>query len=433
MSPAPRGTTVGVRHDTTPGRRKPWCASWYVYRVGFTGRPKAKTAWFATEAEAAEFATGLRAALAAEIETAVTATKQRAIHPANTLGTLAGFDYAYDRKADRTDVGPVYSGWLQHVQEQREANTLRSYADAVKNWIAPAKDHARYPGLGRLIISDATCAPKVFADYMSELHKGGATLATRKRVKTALSAFCTWAKFAGRLTGANPLDDLGRLLRKKGERDQKPQPNPFSGDEVVRFFDQLTAAEEDCWVVYFRFLNDVGVRVGEAAALKWTALDLDRKRAQIELAYSGADQLDKLPKTHEVRRVDLTQRLVDLLRRWKVAQAEEAFRRGRKVPVYVFTTRRLARMVPGSGDVVLARTLKACGIPCGKKVGGHTAHDWRDTFATSHLIGSWDRKIAWVSKQLGHATPRTTETFYYQYRDTSASASFADEIVQWEK
>lgn len=432
MPRPPRGTTVRVENRThEEGRKKPWAVFWNVYKPGFAGRPKQVSEWWATEAEAELFAAKLRAGLS-EAAATPTAQKLRAIHPANTFGALAGYDYSFDA---RTETPPAYDGWLRHVQDQREGNTLRGYADCVKNWMAPPKGHKRYPGLGHLIISDATCTSKVFADYMNELHAKGASLAMRKRVKTALSAFCTWAKFAGRLSGDNPCASLGRMLRKKGEAEKKPEPNPFSGDEVSRIFDQLEASEDSCWVVYFRFLNDVGCRVGEAAALKWTALDLDKRKGRIELAWSDPDKADKLPKTHEVRSVDLSQRVVDLLLKWKVEQAKEAFRRfGQKAPVYVFTTPRQARILPGSGDAVLARTLKACKIPSGKRVpGGHTAHDWRDTFATSHLIGNWDRKLAWVSKQLGHATPRTTETYYYKYRDTSASASFADEIVNWEK
>ena len=426
MPRAPRGTTVRVKFHEDDWRTKKWAAIWNVYQAGFTGRPKRLSEWFATEAEAETFAAALRAGLLAATTPAT--EKTRAMHPANSLAALAGFDYSYDRKTDLKDRGPQYTGWLLHVQQQNEANTLRSYADSVKNWLAPEQEHKRHPGLGHLIISDETCKPKVFADYMNALHGKGVSLAMRKRLKTALSAFCTWAKFAGRLDAPNPCFSLGRIIRRKGEEDQRPEPNPFSGDEVSRIFDQLEATEADCWVLYFRFLLDVGCRVGEAAALKWTALDLDRRKAKIELAYSTADKGDKLPKTHEKRTVDLTQRLIDGLLKWKVEQAKEAFRRGRKVPVYVFTTRRLARMLPGSAmRAVFTRTLTACAIT------GHTPHDWRDTFATSHLIGNWDRKLAWVSKQLGHKTPRTTETFYYQYRDTSASASFADEIVNWEK
>src|SRR5262252_4165090 len=221
MPRAPRGTTVRVKFHDDEFRKQPWAAMWNVYKPGFTGRPKQLSEWFATEAEAEAFATRLRTVLTDAVVVATDKKKSRAAHAANTLGALAGFDYSYDRAADVKDAGPAYTGWLLHVEQQREGNTLRGYADCVKNWLAPDKGHKRYPGLGNLIISDATCQPKVFADYMNELYDAGASLAMRKRIKTALSAFCSWAKFAGRLSGDNPVYSLGRMLRRKGERDQK--------------------------------------------------------------------------------------------------------------------------------------------------------------------------------------------------------------------
>jgi integrase len=422
MARVPRGTTVRVKYYDDPWRKEPWAVHWNEYKPEFFGRPKQRSKWLPTAAKAEEWAAELRAQLLGTVPPPRQAHLPAWTPRADSFAALTGFDYS--------DLRPLrYTGWLRRVQQQREANTLRNYSDCVKNYLAPAPGHKRYPGLGTLIVSDATCTSKVFADYMEELYAAGVSLVMRKRLKSALSAFCSWAKFAGKLTGDNPCYGLGRILRHKGEENQKAEPNPFTGDEVTRFFDQLEAAEDACWVVYFQFLLDVGVRPGEAAALKWTALKLDQRKAEIELAYSTAGKEDKLPKTHERRTVQLTRRLVDLLLQWKVTQAEEAFRRfGQKAPVYVFTTRRGTRCLQdGTMPNVFARVTAACEIT------GHTPYNFRDTFATSHLLGSWDRKLAWVSKQLGHATPRTTEQFYYKYRDTSASDSFADEITTWGK
>lgn len=107
-------------------------------------------------------------------------------------------------------------------------------------------------------------------------------------------------------------------------------------------------------------------------------------------------------------------------------KTEEAFRRGQPQPVYVFTSRRLARMLQGSTvRLVFGRTMKACGIT------GHTLYDFRHSFATSHLNEGWDRKLTWVSKQLGHKSPTTTAAYYYAFRDTTATRGFADEIRNW--
>jgi integrase len=71
-----------------------------------------------------------------------------------------------------------------------------------------------------------------------------------------------------------------------------PEPNPFSREERDRFMRRV-ATHEDEWLEYFQFLFDVGVRVGEAAALKWANVDLDQKVAKIEASYSPSDNRDK--------------------------------------------------------------------------------------------------------------------------------------------
>jgi integrase len=408
-----RGTTLTIRRDADPQRKAPWGVFWNVYQNGVTGRPKQKSMWFATEAEAEEFKRLTQAALTAPTPPPAPVSRRST----DSLAVLA-------------------QDWLAHVEDQREAATHRSYQGLVTHYLAPAPGHKRYPGLGNHIVDDRTFTPKVIADFLTRLHRDGVSLSMRRRAHRGLSAFCTYARFAGRLAGAsNPCKDLGRLIRRKGEEDAAPAPNPFTPDEITRIFDQLGAVEDD-WVPYYQFLLDVGVRVGEAAALKWTALDLAHHKARIELSYSTVALTDKLPKSHERRTVDLTARVVEQLLKWRVVQRQAAFRCGRPQPEYVFTSRNpartrakgLARRIPdGNMRFVFARVMQACAIT------GHTPHDFRDTFATSHLVEAWDRKLGWVSKQLGHQSPTTTMTYYYNYRDTSASRGFADEIRAWEK
>jgi integrase len=420
--PRGRGRTITVRFVDDPTRTAKWGAFWNEYTAGHTGRPKQRSQWFATEAEAETFKRLTLATLESDVPLAPAVVTH---WQKDSLAAMAG------NHRDRTQL----TGWLKEVADRREAATVKNYRDCVTHYLAPAKGHPRHPGLGHLLISEATCHPKVFADYLKGLYDEGVTLSMRRRLKSALSAFCTYAKFAGKLK-TNPCFDLGRILRQRDEFDAAAEPHPFSGDEITRIFDQL-AAVEDLWArAYYQFLLDVGVRPGEAAALKWTAIDLEAKKARIELAYSEATASadhkshgDKLPKTHERRTVDLTDAVVKLLLEWHPEQRREAFRRGRPQPVYAFTTRRLGRCRPNGSNLrdIFDRTMTACTIT------GHTPYDFRDTFATSHLIADWDRKLAWVSRQLGHKTPLTTATFYFGFVDSRRSRGFANEIRQWEQ
>ena len=133
-------------------------------------------------------------------------------------------------------------------------------------------------------------------------------------------------------------------------------------------------------------------------------LDFDQLKVRIALNWSPVGKCDKLPKTHERRRIDMTGLVADRLLAWRPVQRQELLRRGAKQTPYVFTSRRGARVLQGGTvRLVFARVMRACGIA------GHTLYDFRDSFASHHLADDWYRKLTWVSKQLGHKHVSTTE------------------------
>ena len=408
-----RGTTIWIWHDPNPGRKAPWGVFWNVYQAGRTGRPKQRSTWCVTQEEAEDLKVRTLKALADNTPLAPPTTP------------------TYWHK---DSLAALTVDWLAEVKAGREAATHKNYEYVVQHYLAPRKGHRRHPGVGNVIVSDTTLTTKVIVDYMRELHKAGVSLSMRRRAQRALSALCTYARFAGRLTGVNPCSQVGRMIRQRGEAKEEPAPNPFAAEEVVRFFDQVAAVEVLPVQVYFQFQYDVGTRPGEAGALRWDKIDWERQRARIEFAYDPVSQADKDPKTHERRWVDLTDKVLALLREWRKRQLEEAMRRGLSRPVYVFTSlrvshkrRELARYTQDSHIVnIFARTAAACQIT------GHTLYDLRDSFATSHLVPAWDKKIAWVSKQLGHKTPLTTAHHYYAFRESVETRGFANSIRDWD-
>jgi integrase len=91
---------------------------------------------------------------------------------------------------------------------------------------------------------------------------------------------------------------------------------------------------------YFQFLFDQGPRVGEVAALKWEKVDLEGTTATIDRSYSPSDAKDKTTKTCQRRVITLTDVVITQLKALRVRQKKDAFKRGGKPPVYVFTNRR---------------------------------------------------------------------------------------------
>lgn len=403
---------MSIRYSPDETRPKRWGVHWNEYTDGHTGRPKQRAKFYATQAEAEKVQQIVLAELARPTPITARVPTYRA---ADSLAALA-------------------MEWLAEVKETREAATHRNYEFVVIHYLAPEKGHARYPGLGPLVVSNETLTTKAVVDYMRSLHKAGVSLSMRRRAQRALSALCTYARFAGRLTGVNPCAEVGRMIRQKGEANEEPMPNPLAIDEIGRFFDQLTAVEGLPAQVYCQWQYDVGTRPGEAGALPWEKVDLDKQRAHIAYSYDPITGLDKDTKTHETRWVDLTDAVVALLRQWRGVQLEETLRRGLSRPRYVFTSlrvahkkRELARYTQDSHIVeIFKRVTKACAIT------GHTLYDLRDSFATSHLVPAWDKKIAWVSRQLGHKTPLTTADHYYAFRDTGETRGFANQIRDWD-
>lgn len=392
---ARRGTTFRIRQDQDGNRPCPWGVWWNVYREGFRERPKQKSKWFATETEAQEFVRRTQVALAEADAADATA--------ATVTGTT------YDRPGT---VGAFAPLWLADAGRRLDVSTVRSYTGLMHNHILPA--------LGNLVLSDKTFTPKPILDFYAVLQKQGMSLGTRCRVHGALSAMASYAVIQEWLK-INPCLGLGRKLRVTGEERDTP-PNPFTTDEIVRIFDYLAACEPD-WLPYFQFLHDEGVRVGELAALRWNKIDFAARTARIERSYSPPAKGEKDCKTHEKRTIDLTDTVIDQLLAWQPVQRKETFRRGVKLPAHVLTNRRgNPRRQDGNMRRVFDRVMKALDIV------GHTPHDFRDTFATAHLQEDWDRKLGWVSKQLGHKTPLTTSKHYYGYRSTAASRGFANEI-----
>ncbi len=63
----------------------------------------------------------------------------------------------------------------------------------------------------------------------------------------------------------------------------------------------------------------------------------------------------------------------------------------------------------------------------GCRLTGHTPHDLRDTFASTHLCQDLG-KLGWANRQLGRDSPTTTERHYFKFKHTTTSVGYADQI-----
>jgi integrase len=327
-----------------------------------------------------------------------------------TVATLPTDDTPPTVAATRGTVAAYLADWLEYtVKPHREGATYRSYEQLIRIHVLPT--------MGDLSLKQ-DLGFRQMVKFFDDLRKGGVSLPTRRHVKAALSSAFSQAVLTEEIDH-NPCANVGKVLRHKDETSLDPEPNPFTPTEARLFLDEVEAVETE-WLEYFQFLHDTGVRVGEAAALTWANVDLDGGTAKIVASYSPSDGKDKAPKTHQRRKIDLTTLVVTQLRELRTRQAKHVVRKFG--PAYVFTNRfGSPRRQDGNMRRVFDRVLVATNLK------GHTPHDLRDTFATTHLTNDYSR-LPWVSQQLGHENTRTTVEHYYRFLPTEATKGFADTI-----
>lgn len=316
-------------------------------------------------------------------------------------------------------VGAYLVEWLDSIKRRKKSATHESYRLTVQKHLIPAFGRKTFAALDRPTIRR----------FFEALFDKGLAYETRRRIYSTLHPALARAVLDGKLA-VNPASGLRAELRQQHERPRR-EPHPMTPAEAARF---LATAEGTPWFVHWLFLHDTGARGGEAVALKWTALDLDAKIGTISESFSRAEGGDTDTKTHKAREIDLTTRLVVALRQWRQAQREEALKLGRPVPRYVFTTRGYQRHEHSTNADNFKRCLQRSEHPTWTRAQldawrRHTMHDLRDTFATTHLLRDYST-LPWVSKQLGHASPQTTERYYYRFLPTATTKSYADLIAK---
>ena len=202
----------------------------------------------------------------------------------------------------------------------------------------------------------------------------------------------------------NPVQHLGRFYR-LGKR-KKTRIDPFTLDE-------LHAIEARCaqrFPEYYGFLlmmSRTGVRIGEATAIQWH--DIDERRAQVLIRRNIPHhrQVETVKTQASERRVDLSPKLLEELKRLKRERRAELLKSGRQFrpDEYVFRT---AQGTPVHYGNFVKRVWNR--IQDLAKVRRRSPHELRHTWASQMLAAGAD--AAYVAAQLGHSSPAVTLRIY---------------------
>ena len=304
--------------------------------------------------------------------------------------------------ADREiTVRDYHDRWLRVVAQEIKPRTLMGYRQQFRLHILPALGRVRVRELHRGTIKA----------FLIDKRAGGLGKNSVRLIRAALSAMLSSA-VDDAIIAANPALRLGLKLRGQPDRltpvDRQQAIRPMAAAELAAF---LEAAERVTpqYAALFLLLGHTGLRPGEAFALRWTDIDFDAGRLQVERAWS-AGRIEST-KTGARRIVDLTARLVRRLRRLHLERKAEALRRGwPELPAWVFCTEAATPLDGSRTRKAFARALDAAGVP------PHRVYDLRHTFASVLLARGVP--LTYVSAQLGHALPTTTLQFYARWIPT---------------
>jgi integrase/recombinase XerD len=210
------------------------------------------------------------------------------------------------------------------------------------------------------------------------------------------------------------VDESGRELRNPLDRVERPKSrrkaNDFLSAEESAALLAACATPQECALI--DLLRWSGLRVSEACALTWDALDGDWLRVSSSKTDSGLRAIPILPE------------LAQGLDRWREHVKREGLYR-KDGPVLV--TRNQTPMVPQFAWRLLKRVAARAGIRAqeatdstGHNVSKISPHTLRRTFATDLL--NRGVRIEVVSRALGHADTRTTENSYAELQNETARA-----------
>ncbi len=279
--------------------------------------------------------------------------------------------------------GEVAQRWSEIIKPRIEDTTFANYRKVMNKHVLPA--------FGNKPIADITSLD--IETFISKLKVGGKT---KQNILTPFRLVMKFGKKHG-VIRSNPFADVDPIRKTKSR-----PTRALTLDEIRDFIEVL----DDFWKPLFILLFFTGVRIGEAAGLKWKRVDLVNGVVQIRktIVYVSGTYVYKKPKTESSNRdVKLPKFVVDALREqrkrtWK-GEGEN----------FVFLNK--------EGRHLHRHTLNRTVIkPALKKIQATTHISARDTRA-SYITNALDQneRMSFIQKQVGHTTTRMIVDHYYRH------------------
>ncbi|MFC4455603.1 tyrosine-type recombinase/integrase [Deinococcus sonorensis] len=304
-------------------------------------------------------------------------------------------------KATVGDVGPR---WLASRADLAEGAQRRYRAalerEVLPRWGSVKVTEVRRPQLVAWLAALKTRKPD------AEGKHGPLGHSAVRLVHTVMRGLLAYAVDVEQLISVNPADHLA-LRRSRAELDAPGRVVKAFDAEQARAFYRAAVADRSAGPLVFSLLT--GVRMGEALALRWDAVNLQAGTVEIRATRSGGEGpvYEAAPKSRAGRRVlHVAGDALACLQR-QVAQVEaerEARLPGWREPEYVFHTLVGTPYHPDAMKRIMRRVCEAAEVPV------LNPHGLRHTAATLMLSGGAD--VAAVSAHLGHSRISITMDTY---------------------
>jgi len=301
----------------------------------------------------------------------------------------------------QTRVRELAEAWFASLESQ-SPTTRQSYRNRVDNQILPA--------LGELRLRELTTG--TVDRFLKTVAKcSGPSMA--KMTRSVLSGMCGLAARHDAID-RNPVRDAQVI-----NHPRKATPKSLTVNEVRQLRALMTyddkAVERDL-PEFVSFMLATGLRIGEASAVTWAAVDLDADRVEVRgtvvrLKGQGLVLMPTTKTSAGMRMLALPSWCVQMLR------ARAARRGADNIEDPVFPALKGGLRDPSNTQADLRDGLAWCGLPW------VTSHVFRKTTAT--LLDNAGLSARAIADQLGHAQPSLTQNVYMGRKIASPEAARA--------
>ncbi|HID29702.1 MAG TPA: site-specific integrase, partial [Desulfobacterales bacterium] len=200
-----------------------------------------------------------------------------------------------------------------YIKSMRRQSTFERYQDVLKRHINPT--------LGKRPINEIKRGE--IRDLLLKLNRNGLSRSTICLVRDVISGPLSFA-FDEELIPVNPASGITKKLQLR--RDRKIEIEPLTTEEVRLFLENCQAHAPEHYPAFLCAFR-TGMRLGELLGLQWGDIDWHGKFIRVSRSYKLGRMTPT--KTGKVRRVDMSDHLIEALRNLYIASKQEALKEGK--------------------------------------------------------------------------------------------------------